>query len=214
MTKYASRPATVGRGSPAGTEQERALLSRCLAGEQAAWGQLYAMCHRPLLRAIGGLPLLGHKNLELIDEIAARVWYELVRDDAERLRRFEPGKGNLAAFICGFARNVALVYLRSERRRQARECLVMRPSSPSVDESGLPATVQLEEFLTTLTRAELAYYRQVIERKSPRIVGDQAPLEQFSDANSRQLRHRLRAKLERYLGQEDSPGDGNTQRSP
>ena len=68
------------------------LAKRCLAGEVAAWEQLYAQCHEPLLVSIR--IMLGSQSADanLVDEIAARVWYALVANDGELLSRYKPSR--------------------------------------------------------------------------------------------------------------------------
>ncbi len=75
-------------------ERQVALLDRCLAGEVAAWEDLYAKCKEPLCTVIRGILPHGYPNSggEVVDEIASRVWYALVKNDGEIL-------GKLTAFM-------------------------------------------------------------------------------------------------------------------
>ena len=68
------------------------LAKRCLSGEVAAWEELYAQCHEPLLVSIR--IMLGPQSADatLVDEIAARVWYALVANDGELLSRYKPSR--------------------------------------------------------------------------------------------------------------------------
>ena len=68
------------------------LAKRCLAGEVAAWEELYAQCHEPLLISIR--IMLGPQSADasLVDEIAARVWYALVANDGKLLSRYKPSR--------------------------------------------------------------------------------------------------------------------------
>ena len=77
----------------AGLSADAALASRCLAGDVAAWEELYAQCHEPLLVSIR--VMLGPQSADasLVDEIAARVWYALVAKDGELLARYKPSRG-------------------------------------------------------------------------------------------------------------------------
>src|SRR4051812_27436373 len=85
-TKQSAAPADSAR--PA-IRAERELIEACLAAQPAAWSQLYDHCHEPLLAAIRGFLREAATDLSLVDEIAARVWYSLVRDDATLLSRFD-----------------------------------------------------------------------------------------------------------------------------
>ena len=62
-------------------QADRKLVDRCLAGEVAAWEEFYAQCHDPLCTAIRIILGRSHGDANLVDEIAARVWYALVADD-------------------------------------------------------------------------------------------------------------------------------------
>jgi hypothetical protein len=99
-----------------------ALAKRCVAGEVAAWEQLYGQCQLRLLAAI--YTMLGPQgaDLTLAHEIAVRVWYALVADDGELLKRYSPKYGaRLIAFMRALARDEISRHLRSERRRRERD---------------------------------------------------------------------------------------------
>ena len=101
---------------------DRLLVDQCLTGDETAWEKLYYRCHPALIKAIRYL--LGNDNRDpnLVEEIAARVWYILLRNDGELLGRFDPDRDcRLQAYLIGFARNEILQYLRSERRRRSHE---------------------------------------------------------------------------------------------
>ena len=51
------------------------LVDRCLLGEVAAWEEIYRQCHDPLCAAIKSLLGPGFHDPNLVDDIAARVWY-------------------------------------------------------------------------------------------------------------------------------------------
>ena len=75
-------------GSPA---TDQALIDRCLEGEVAAWEQLYHVHHGPLCTSIKAILGGPQSDPELVDEIAAMVWYALVAKDGALLGRFELG---------------------------------------------------------------------------------------------------------------------------
>lgn len=98
------------------------LAERCIAGEVAAWDELYAGCHDRLLASI--VALLGGRSDDpnFVDEIAAQVWHALVKNDGELLLRYDPARGaRLVTFIQTVAKDILNRHRRSERRRLDRE---------------------------------------------------------------------------------------------
>lgn len=141
-----------------GASDDAALARRCLAGEVAAWEAFYHQCHPPLLASIRALLGSGRVDPNLVDEIAARVWYAVVADDGALLERFDPGRGaRLITFLRSIARDECGRYQRSEHRRRRRElaaCL-HRPASLV---AGQPAgEADLADFFGTLTPAEQSF---------------------------------------------------------
>src|SRR5271165_2360258 len=103
-------------------QHDRQLAERCLAGEVAAWEEFYGRFHGPLCAAVSGMLGPGGSDLSRVDEIAARVWYALVRNDGELLNRFDPARhARLGAFLRGLARIEVMQYFRAEYRRRAQE---------------------------------------------------------------------------------------------
>lgn len=174
---------------------DRALIEACLKGEPAAWTRLYECFHDPLLAAIRGFLRDAATDLSLVDEIAARVWYALVRDDAELLARFDVDRGcRLITFLSVLAKSEARQYFRSERRRRSREEKVSRPEMESEEIDLSFSTVSHEEFLASLSPSERAYFTSVL------IAGDgEDASDEYSLGNAWQLRHRVRKKLTQFL---------------
>lgn len=179
---------------------DRRLIDRCRAGEIAAWEQLYRQCHGPLLLAIK--IFLGRYSAgeDLAEEIAARVWLNLVDDHGALLDRFDAERGcRLTTFLAALAKRDVLRYLRGERRRQAREN-ASRPSAGS--QRALPPppdaafSMALDEFLDTLSLRE----RQFCEAYLLANAADAA--DDYSATNRWQLCHRVRRKLLEFLGDE------------
>jgi hypothetical protein len=103
-------------------QSDQLLVKRCLAGEVAAWEELYSRFHRPLCTAIRGMLGPGGSDLSRVVVIAARVWYALVRNDGELLNRFDPVQHTrLVGFLRGLAGIEITQYLRAEHRRRTRE---------------------------------------------------------------------------------------------
>jgi hypothetical protein len=172
--------------------QDRQLVDRCLGGEARAWSQMYARFHNPLLASIRGFLGDAGEDFHLIDEISARVWYALVRNDFELLSRFDPTRGcRLSTFLSVLAKTEARLLLRAERRRKAREHLASRPEmeNPPTCSSVISDT----EFLATLSPAERLFFLDILVATCGNSGG------QYTQQNVWQLRHRVRKKLKTFL---------------
>ena len=91
------------------------------------------------------------RDAATVDEIAARIWYTLVRDDFRLLAAFDGSRDvRLNTFLAGLARIEILRFFRAERRRQTHECrggrrlLRMRRATVNFDSV-------MREFAATLT---------------------------------------------------------------
>jgi hypothetical protein len=175
---------------------DRQLVDRCLAGDVAAWSLLYQQTHDSLLATIRNfLGRAGHDR-NLVEEIAARVWYAVVKDDFALLARFDVRRScRLSTFLSVLAKSETRMLFRSERRRRSREQLVSRPELN--DDSAAPGALATdEEFLATLSPAELTFYRDVLVAPSDRRdLAEQG----YSSENMWQLNYRVRKKLERFI---------------
>lgn len=174
---------------------DRALIEDCLHGKPAAWTRLYDHFHEPLLAAIRGFLRDASADMTLVDEIAARVWFALVRDDAELLSRFDVARGcRLITFLSVLAKSEARQYFRSERRRKTREERVSRPELECEEIDLSASSLTHEEFLALLSPSERMYFTTVLTAPG----GEQAN-EEYTDNNAWQLRHRVRKKLNDFL---------------
>jgi DNA-directed RNA polymerase specialized sigma24 family protein len=190
--KTAAANGKAARSKPAG---DRRLVDRCLAGETTAWSELYQDCHPKLLAAVRTLLGSAGQDFSLVDEVAARVWYGLVKDGGALLSRFDDGRGcRLTTFVSSIAKREIKQFLRSEKRRLSRE----RKASRSEIQAELPLTALTadfqEQFLDKLTRSERTYFDCVLVPSAPAEV-DPA----YSADNRWQLQHRVRKKLEAFL---------------
>src|SRR5262245_50238722 len=175
--------------------EERELIDRCLAGDAGAWTGLYDHCHEPLVRSIRAFLGQGAKDASLVDEIAARVWYSLVRNDFERLSRFDPNRGcRLITFLAALARAETRLLLRSERRRKNRERKASRPETAKWDGGFGIQLASEQEFLSILTHAERSYFTEVLTE-----TDNTAAAAKYSQGNQWQLRHRVRKKLQLFF---------------
>ena len=95
---------------------DRQLIDLALAGDATAWEGLYQQCHRPLITAIRGMLRGRAVDTNLVDELAARVWYAVVREQGELLTRFDPARGcRLTTYLATIAKDEAGRLFRSER---------------------------------------------------------------------------------------------------
>ncbi len=177
------------------------LAKRCVAGEVSAWEELYAQCHEPLLFSIEVMLGLGNADQNLVDELAARVWYALIKDDAKLLSKYDSRRGaQLITFIMSAAKSELTRYFRTEKRREKRERIALHGKSPHHCNDELQTATSLAEFLPTLTNREREYYDEHL--LGCPVNGDSSAAGTFSLSNARQLKHRIRSKLLSFLGYE------------
>lgn len=183
---------------------DRCLAERCLAGDVAAWEELYHQCHQPLCASIRIL-LGAPSDPNVVDEIAAGVWYAIVAEDGELLSRYDckrSGGSRLVTFFRAVARNEVSRYRRAERRRRSREIDNWRVERErrSLMGEGLQAeadaasSAEMAEFLEGLTPSARQFFHDHLV--SPDEV-DESPA--IAPTTYRQRRHRLRQKLLIYL---------------
>lgn len=176
---------------------DKLLANRCLAGEVDAWEELYNQCHDALLVSIR--IMLGQQSADanLVDEIAARVWYALVAKDGELLSRYKPRRGaRLITYMRALAKGEIVRYIRSEVRRRNRELTALREMPQHTGQEGAQPVNALGEFLGTLTPHERVFCNDYL-LTMPTGAMEKA----YSKANIWQLNHRIRRKLLRFMGQ-------------
>ncbi len=182
-------------------KSDRALVDRCLTGDVSAWEDLYGKCHPPLLLAIRVFLGRNASKQDLVEDIAAKVWFTVIDGQSKLLGRFDSGRGcRLTTFLAGVAKNEVSRHFRAERRRQSREALASRArygSEGGVCNGSLAASdIALAEFLSTLTPREREFCEGYL-------LGTVESAEaSYSAANRWQLQHRVRCKLWRFLQQE------------
>lgn len=190
---------STGRISPharGGSATDDQLVQACIAGTDGAWERMYALCHGPLLRTIQVSLGAQSPSDPLVDEIAARVWFALIRDDFRLLSSFDAARDvRLRSFLAGLARIEILRFFRSERRRILHEgrgghrSLLLKRATLDFDS-------MLEDFSATLTASE----REVLEADlAPpgEDVGDRLP--HVSREAIYQRRHRISIKLREFF---------------
>ncbi len=194
------RTPPAGRGSQ-NSRSDRNLIDRCLSGDRAAWERLYDQFHAPLLLAIRIFLGRSGARHDLVDDIAAKVWFTVIDRQAQMLDRFDSDRGcRLSTFLASIAKNEVLQYFRAERRRSARETQACRGREGADNNSrwnsvsGVNAAVT--EFLATLTPREREYCEGHL------LAIRDVPAEGYSNENRWQLNHRVRSKLSAFLKSE------------
>jgi len=187
---------------PGPVAQDRALVERCLAGEVAAWSEIYRQFHDTLLASIRSFLGKSGQDANLVDEVAARTWYAVVKNDYELLGKFDPRHGcRLSTFLSVLAKNETRVLFRSERRRKSREQQASRSELHAQPAAESPKDMADDELLITLTPAEKTFYLDVlVAQPKDREQAEQA----YTAQNLWQLRHRIRKKLERFILDNDA----------
>ncbi len=171
--------------------QDRELVEECLTGEPGAWSRMYGRFQGTLLASIRAFLGKAAQDFHLIDEISARVWYALVRNDFELLAKFDAARNcRFSTFLSVLAKTETRLLLRSERRRKLRELVASRPEVETPEDSLLTDG----EFVATLSPAERMFFTEVL-------LSQYAPEAEakYTQENLWQLRHRVRRKLEQFL---------------
>ncbi len=190
-----TEPPAAEDASGCGAGAEAALLARCLAGEAAAWKEFYDIHTPDFCRLVRYFLAQDRRNAETIDEIVARVWYALVRDDARLLRRCVQCQRECPrCFLAGVVRMEVRKYVRSEtdRARHGERFAQCCPGCAASPPANREVAALLNEFATTLNARELDFLESYL-LSQPDAGGG------LSDANVWQRRRRLRVKLTRFL---------------
>jgi hypothetical protein len=164
------------------------LLQGCRQGDDAAWRQLFAVYQQSVRSRIAWLLRDHGRDPNVVDEIAAQVWYRLVVGGL--LGLYDPRRACFRAFLFG--------YVRREVRRRYRP----RPSRPIrvIPLAGLdladpaadvcPLGLMLNELLSALSPRLRQFALGRLERPSP-APGRPEP----SPANARQMEARIRRQI-------------------
>jgi DNA-directed RNA polymerase specialized sigma24 family protein len=174
---------------------DQALVDRCRAGDGAAWQEIHDKCHAHLVRQIRFTLGDRARDGNLVEEIAAKVWYGLIADNGYLLERFQPEKGSgLEKYLAAIARFEVLRHQRGEirRRRREQETQAARGTSRN-DHAVAEMSLDFQDFLPQLTPREREFFHCVL-------VGNSTDDLEISAPNAWQLRHRIRRKLLTFLG--------------
>jgi DNA-directed RNA polymerase specialized sigma24 family protein len=204
-SRDAARPKRKRSLSPASLGEEfladQRLAERCLWGDVSAWEEIYSQCHQPLCASISAL-LGSRSDLNLVDEIAARVWYALVAGDGALLGKYDcrrAGGSRLITFLRTLARNETSRYFRSEQRRRKREIDKWQKGGQARTHGGEAqsegescSAAEMSEFLEGLTPTAREFFHEYLVACDPANSALAGP-------TVRQRRRRLRLKLLDYL---------------
>jgi DNA-directed RNA polymerase specialized sigma24 family protein len=173
------------------------LVDRCLSGQSDAWDELYHRFHAGLATTVRMLLGPAERDINLIDEIVARIWYALVSRNGELLGRFDVTRGcRLSTYLAQVARSEISSFFRSERRRRNRERIASKSGCEAAEDL---TAAEFEEFLRTLTPREREFCGAVLLGRNPTAV------DSFSPTNIWKLQSRIRRKLHRHLNDHFSP---------
>jgi DNA-directed RNA polymerase specialized sigma24 family protein len=186
------------RSSADEARHQQRLVERCLGGDERAWERLYRECHPPLLRAIKLLLGSEATDIHLADEMAARVWYALLREGGRLLASYDPERDSgLSAFLMGLARIEIMRHLRSERRRRSYEFIGGRRILAEGRVPDWQVAVMMDEFSATLTAQERRFMEKfLLEPPDAEPTPEQGEL---SADSIWQRRHRIRRKLKAFF---------------
>jgi len=184
-------------GNGVATAAELRLVERCLRNDQGAWEELYQLYHPRLVRLIEFILRDKADDSALIDEIASRVWYELLRDDCRLLAKYDIQRDvSLGSFFMGLARIEILRYTRAEQRRMAHETTGGKRRIVREPLSDIEVVSMIKDFLDTLTPQERAFVNGYLMGDGN---GDEEELDRLSPSNIWQRSHRIRIKLLRFF---------------
>lgn len=173
---------------------ETLVIQKCLTGDDAAWQELYSRYRPSLLDSIRSQLAGKADNADLVEEIAARVWYSLVWRDYQRLRAYEKGRAGFKTYLAALARQQIQLYYRERQRQSRREVPLANSDHNCGGCADWPSTATQEEFIATLSPREKQYFEQ-------HLLGNigAAEFTFLSSANRWKLRQRVFDKLKAFL---------------
>lgn len=175
-------------------------MQQCLADDERAWEKLYRRYYPRLKKAIELLLGVDAAEFHLIEEIAARVWYAVLKDGRRLLAAYDPDRDTaLDSFFMGLARIEILQYMRSERRRHMHEIAGGRIKLEEQRVSDWQMGVMMNEFAATLTPGEKKFMDGSMIGP---VEGQDNEESSLPPTTVWTRRHRIRRKLRSFL--EDS----------
>jgi hypothetical protein len=177
---------------------DQQIVKRCLLGDERAWERLYCKYHPCLRKAIDVLLCPDGSDVHTAEEIAARVWYTLLRDNCRLLETYDANRDStLDNFLIGLARIEILRYTRAERRRHSYEMLGGRRRLEEQRVSDCQVTTMIDEFASTLTPGQREFMERFLTGRAEN--EPESGLNELSGTSIRSRRHRIRRKLNNFL---------------
>jgi RNA polymerase sigma factor, sigma-70 family len=142
------------------SENSLLILQEALNGDTQAWELLFSQ----LWPIVNGVVVSITKNnvySTTVEDISQNVFVLLTKDNAKRLRQYNPDRGILENYVARIAHNCAIDYLRSNAKHLRNVDLSSFPDPITESDSVLPMLEEWEMIaaLATLTARE----RQVID---------------------------------------------------
>ena len=137
--------------------EERGLREAILAGEAAAWRQLY---DRHFRRLYGRVWRRLQQDTHATEEVVQETWLVAVR----RIRSFHPAQGPFEAWLWGIAEKVLRNHQRKQQKRSRRERPLRESAAPSPASAPHTRIALREEVRGCLDQLS-PQYREVLEAK-------------------------------------------------
>ena len=135
-------------------------------GRCEAWSELYAGHHDRLCRSIR-IMLGSLSDANVVDEIAARVWYALVANDGKLLEQYKPErKALLITFMRLVVRDKIKCYIRSEDSPATTRGLGGLSESAGTNGHCEAISDSISDFLATLTPREQKFCHEFLLQPS------------------------------------------------
>jgi DNA-directed RNA polymerase specialized sigma24 family protein len=169
---------------------DEVLVQRCLTGDQRAWQALHARYHVGLLHFALRLLAAVPDRADLAEDILGEFWCALVEHGRDRLRRFDPARGRLRAFLATLVRQRVQTWYR-ESRRPGQLVPVPRVHRSAPRDEPLSLRLQLEELEQRLSPSQRRFLRE-------HLLAPAAAKRAVSD-RGRKARQRIGETLRAYL---------------
>ncbi len=167
-------------------------MDRCLAGDAEAWRELFDQQHHRLLASIRSMFGPAVSDANQAEEIAARVWLQVLGSDKHLLDEFDVTQGcRLSTYLSTLARGSAVEMFRSDRRRRRREAVASRHERQGAEPSQYQEAWRVGEFLQCLTPREREFCLGVL-------LSRENGKAHYTSTNDWQLRSRIRRKLSAF----------------
>jgi hypothetical protein len=146
---------------------ERALVDRCLRGDEAAHEELFCRYCQPLTRALNHRYRSDKRHAQIAEELLELVVAHIVAHDYRPLAKFNPKRGWLMDLLVLLARHERSAQRRSRSaRQQNREVTLVDEAWEDSNPSDSVYAMKFEDFRLTLTAEENAYLTKCIAQQT------------------------------------------------